>query len=140
MADDDRQRVAAAIIRDGRVLMVRERGRLPNGRHEGGVYLTLPGGGIEAGESPEQAVVREVEEEVCLVVKNPRLVFRFPFPNGVSACYLVEADASEPAMGDEHLACDCPRLLGIEWVALHPLADGSFAIPTFLRAIPADFA
>src|SRR4029434_6323436 len=37
---------------DGRVAAVRYRG-----------HLFLPGGGIEAGESPEQALVREVEEE-----------------------------------------------------------------------------
>jgi 8-oxo-dGTP diphosphatase len=38
--------------REGRVAAVRYRG-----------HLFLPGGGIEAGESPEQALVREVEEE-----------------------------------------------------------------------------
>src|SRR5262245_65866322 len=48
------RRAVYAVIPDceGRVAAVRSRGN-----------LFLPGGGIEAGESPEQALVREVEEE-----------------------------------------------------------------------------
>jgi 8-oxo-dGTP diphosphatase len=55
--------VSAAIFRDGRVLIVR-RARPP--AH--GLY-TLPGGGVELGESLEQAVVREVREETTLEVE-----------------------------------------------------------------------
>jgi hypothetical protein len=38
-----RRRVAAVIVRAGRLLMVRERGRGPEGRHDGLEYWTLPG-------------------------------------------------------------------------------------------------
>ena len=55
--------VSAAIIRDGKVLIVR-RARPP----AGGVF-TLPGGGVEAGETLVEAVVREVREETALVVE-----------------------------------------------------------------------
>jgi 8-oxo-dGTP diphosphatase len=55
--------VSAAIFRDGRVLIVR-RARPP--AH--GLY-TLPGGGVELGETLEQAVVREVREETALEVE-----------------------------------------------------------------------
>ncbi|MGH6676571.1 MAG: NUDIX hydrolase [Xanthobacteraceae bacterium] len=54
--------VSAAIFRDGRVLIVR-RARAP--AH--GLY-TLPGGGVELGETLEEAVVREVREETALNV------------------------------------------------------------------------
>jgi 8-oxo-dGTP diphosphatase len=54
--------VSAAIFRDGRVLIVR-RARPP--AH--GLY-TLPGGGVELGETLEQAVIREVREETALQV------------------------------------------------------------------------
>jgi len=55
--------VSAAIFRGGRVLIVR-RARPP--AH--GLY-TLPGGGVELGETLEQAVIREVREETALEVE-----------------------------------------------------------------------
>lgn len=38
-------------------------------------YVTLPGGKIEMGESPDQAALREVREETMIEAANPRLVF-----------------------------------------------------------------
>lgn len=46
--------------RDGRFLLV-ERGKEP---WKG--WLAFPGGGIEAGETPEQAAIRELKEETAL--------------------------------------------------------------------------
>ena len=60
--------VSAAIFRDGRVLIVR-RGRPP--AH--GLY-TLPGGGVELGETLEQAIIREVREETGLAIAPLALV------------------------------------------------------------------
>src|SRR5580658_6437170 len=60
--------VSAAIFRDGRVLIVR-RARAP----ARGLY-TLPGGGVELGETLEQAVIREVREETALDVTPIELV------------------------------------------------------------------
>jgi 8-oxo-dGTP diphosphatase len=60
--------VSAAIFRDGRVLIVR-RGRPP--AH--GLY-TLPGGGVELGETLEEAVIREVREETGLVIAPLALI------------------------------------------------------------------
>jgi ADP-ribose pyrophosphatase YjhB (NUDIX family) len=60
--------VSAAIFRDGRVLIVR-RARPP--AH--GLY-TLPGGGVELGETLEQAVIREVREETALDIAPVDLI------------------------------------------------------------------
>lgn len=61
---DTQQAVSTAIItHQGRVLMVRRR------EQEGRLLWAFPGGGIEAGESPEEAAVREVAEEVGLDVE-----------------------------------------------------------------------
>jgi len=60
--------VSAAIVSDGKVLIVR-RARPP--AH--GLY-TLPGGGVELGETLEQAVIREVREETALIVEPIELV------------------------------------------------------------------
>ncbi len=54
--------VSAAIFSDGRVLIVRRAQPPAHGLH------TLPGGGVELGETLEQAVIREVREETGLEV------------------------------------------------------------------------
>ena len=54
--------VSAAIVRDGKILVVR-RARPP----ANGLY-TLPGGVVEAGETLEEAVAREVLEETSLTI------------------------------------------------------------------------
>jgi 8-oxo-dGTP diphosphatase len=53
--------VSAVVIRDGRVLVGRRRGS-----HGCGTWA-FPGGKVEAGESPEQAVRRELTEETGLL-------------------------------------------------------------------------
>ncbi|MGD6802927.1 NUDIX hydrolase [Rossellomorea vietnamensis] len=51
------------IVRDGHVLMVRQYVQ------RGDIIWTFPGGGIEKGETPEQAMIREVKEETGYVTK-----------------------------------------------------------------------
>ena len=55
--------VSAAIFLDDRVLIVRRAQPPANGLY------TLPGGGVELGETLEQAVIREVREETGLVIE-----------------------------------------------------------------------
>jgi 8-oxo-dGTP pyrophosphatase MutT (NUDIX family) len=53
----------AIILKDGKILVSKQFGT-----------YHLPGGAIEFGEMPEEAVVREVQEETGFVVSGPRLV------------------------------------------------------------------
>jgi 8-oxo-dGTP diphosphatase len=55
--------VSAAIFRDGRVLVVRRAQPPANGLY------TLPGGGVELGETLTEAVIREVREETGLEIE-----------------------------------------------------------------------
>jgi len=76
--------VAAALVdADGRVL-VQQR---PPGRAMAGLW-EFPGGKIEAGETPEAALIRELHEELGIEVAQ--------------ACLAPAAFASEP-LGDRHL-------------------------------------
>jgi 8-oxo-dGTP diphosphatase len=58
-----------AIILDGDQILLEKRKNAPSKGK-----WTVPGGLVELGESVEQAVVREVEEETGLEVDEPRLV------------------------------------------------------------------
>ncbi len=59
----------AVIVVDDRILLTQLSSRTPApGR------WTLPGGGIDPGESPVDAVVREVHEETAHVLRTPRLL------------------------------------------------------------------
>ena len=62
--------VAAALLDGkGRVLMQQR----PPGKAHAGLW-EFPGGKIEAGETPEQALVRELAEELAIVVEEDDLV------------------------------------------------------------------
>jgi 8-oxo-dGTP diphosphatase len=136
----NRNRAAAVIIRDSQLLMVRERGTGPAGRHDGQEYWTLPGGGIQPGESPEQAVIREVAEETGLQALTADFLYDVPYPSGWTACYRVTVAAGEPRLGnDEDLTCDCPRMTALAWIPLSrsSSAPDPFMVPTLLMATPA---
>jgi ADP-ribose pyrophosphatase YjhB (NUDIX family) len=107
-----------AVVHDaaGRLLLI-QRGHDP---HRG--RWSLPGGRIEAGESPEQAVVREVREETGLEVVPGRPIGRVTIPgDGVVfdvldlACDLTDATAA-PVAGDDAdavLFADAATLAGL---------------------------
>jgi 8-oxo-dGTP diphosphatase len=66
-------RYQAAIIQDGKILLIRHR------EHESErTYWLLPGGGMEDGETEEEAVKREVREETNLEVKVEALLLDDP--------------------------------------------------------------
>jgi 8-oxo-dGTP diphosphatase len=115
-----RERVAAIIERSGLVLMVRQRAKGSAGRHDGDEYLTPPGGGIEPGETPLEAVAREVDEEVGLRVVSAsylRRVEHAGHSGGATSLFYAEVDEGPAVLGsDPELLCDCPRLVGVEWV------------------------
>jgi mutator protein MutT len=77
-----RVRVAAAlVVRDGRLLLTQ---RPPGGPH--GLLWEFPGGKIEPGESPEQALAREIAEELG-VGATPREVVEtreHVYPHGLA--------------------------------------------------------
>jgi 8-oxo-dGTP diphosphatase len=61
--------VAAALVDpDGRVLIAQR----PEGKNMAGLW-EFPGGKIESGERPEEALIRELQEELGITVKEPCL-------------------------------------------------------------------
>jgi 8-oxo-dGTP diphosphatase len=51
------------VVKDNQILLLKQ----TNG-------YDLPGGGLEYGETPEEAVIREIKEETGIAASNPRLI------------------------------------------------------------------
>jgi 8-oxo-dGTP diphosphatase len=85
-----KQRVAAyaVVVESGRVL-------LPHWVEGGRSGWTLPGGGIDPGEHPADAAVREVLEETGYRVELDDLL-------GIDSIVILAADRLDPADGDLH--------------------------------------
>ena len=61
------QRARVIIIRDGALALIER-------RRAGRLYYVFPGGGVDAGETPEEAAAREATEELGLTVAVGRAV------------------------------------------------------------------
>ena len=95
-ASPQRREGADALVRDarGRVLLVR---RADDGR------WAMPGGWVDPGETPEQAVVREVAEETGLRVSAPRLLHTEQRAASVHYTYGCNLDGGDLRTSDESL-------------------------------------
>ena len=89
-----RIRAVAIIINDKKVLLMH---RIKNGKD----YRVFPGGGVENGETVEQAVLREVQEETSLEVKIEKLLYHHIYDDHTEHFfYLCRYVSGEPKLGD----------------------------------------
>jgi 8-oxo-dGTP diphosphatase len=91
--------VAAAIILRGEEVLLARR---PEGKHLAGLW-ELPGGKVEPQESPEEALAREVREELGIEIRGVRpylfVHHRYPEKRILMLTYLCEA-IQEPGQGE----------------------------------------
>ena len=84
-----RDRSTAVVVRDNKILMVQV-------KFDGRVFWQAPGGGVEAGELPEQAVLRELKEECNLDGQIVRPLSVVTYPNGSREySYLIQIDEGQ---------------------------------------------
>jgi 8-oxo-dGTP diphosphatase len=128
-------RIAAAILlgRNGRTLLVRKRGT---------IYFMQPGGKIEPYEEPVAALVRELREELSLIVDPSQPVhlgsFTAPAANEPGICVIAELFGIDttadllPAAEIEEIVWVDPRSLG--GLVLAPLTR-DYVLPLCVRLI-----
>ena len=119
-----RQRAAGIIIQDGKILLLHR-------QKAGEIYYIIPGGGLEAGETPQQAAKREIKEETDLDVEIDELIFEF---NGVYGYpeyfFAVKNIQGEARLGGEELEKNCEENhYEIAWVEIKKLSETNLLPP-----------
>ncbi len=93
-----RQTARGVIILNDKVVLLK---RI---RKEGNKYLhyyAIPGGGVEEGETKEEACIREIEEEVSLKVEIDSYLGMDEYEKGISYYYKVKYISGELKLGGE---------------------------------------
>lgn len=112
--------VVAALLfdDDGRILITKR----PAGAHLAG-FWEFPGGTIESGESPQQALVREIKEETALDIEVQKLFWQERFEYDVKiihiAFYFCVLSYKEQQVVPLQVA-------DFRWAAINELAGFSF--------------
>jgi ADP-ribose pyrophosphatase YjhB (NUDIX family) len=97
----------AFVIKNDKVLMVRQH------VERGAIVWNFPGGGIEEGETPEHACLRELKEETGYTGSLRALLFR----NESKYTFMVEIESGDLFV--DHSLKDNEDVLEAAWVSIH---------------------
>lgn len=108
---------AAAIVKDGKMLLTRRRSGEYAGRWE------LPGGKLEAGETAQEACLREIKEELALniAIKSELTVLEYDYPSfhlsmEIFLCSLHDADSLSLNVHDRFAWADAELMDKLPWL------------------------
>jgi 8-oxo-dGTP pyrophosphatase MutT (NUDIX family) len=101
--------------------------------HEDKIWWCLPGGGIEKGETPAEAALRELEEECCVSGVVICQTNHLMYPAEYEICtFLVDIGDQTPLLGqDPEVATGKQALVDVQWLHLSEIPERDRA---FLRA------
>ena len=119
-----RDRAQALVIKNDKILLVKHRMR-------GREFYCLPGGGVEKGETYEQAALRELREESLVdgkIVRKLSVQYK-PDNRGEVHTFLVETeDDAVPGIGtDPELSAEEQSIIGVEWLSFEELGEADKA-------------
>jgi len=140
-------RAQCLVTRDNKILMVKH-------KHDGEEWYCTPGGGIEPGETPDQAALRELREECNVTGTVIKKISEFSVPegdfhSGLQAffyTYQVDIGDQTPSLGCDPELMDNPILAEVRWMALNELSEvdraylwsaGLLGIPKFAAELDA---
>ena len=110
-------RVSAAVIKDGDKILAAERGY---GEYRG--FWEFPGGKREEGESGEDAIIREIKEELGVMIKTDGFIATiehdYPDFHLIMDCYYAHV-VEGVIKANEHMALrwiSVDEIAGLEWL------------------------
>ena len=110
-------RAQCLVLRGNALLMVKH-------RMDGVAWWCLPGGGVEAGETPRQAAIRELQEECCVDGTVLRELSVGYLPAFAVYTYLVDIGDQEPRLGtDPEFPGDEQVLVDVQWLTLAEIPE-----------------
>jgi 8-oxo-dGTP pyrophosphatase MutT (NUDIX family) len=88
-------------------------------RKPGEEYYAVPGGGVEPGETPEQAAVRELKEETGLAVTLGEKIGETESDGNYQYFYISKSWSGTPALGGEELEKQSPtNIYDLVWMPI----------------------
>lgn len=120
--------VAGIIVRDGRVLVVR------NIKH--GLRIEPPGGKVEEGESMEAAVERELSEELGIRVRVLRSIGVYETDSTKEGIFDVHTFLCEIVAGEPTDGLEPGKTDGFAWMTPHELSGCSELVASMRAALP----
>ena len=121
-----KMRASVLIQKDGKILVMRS--KYSSGR----IMYLLPGGGVEAYETAEDAAIREVKEETDLDAEIGRLFLHSYYIDAERGKDVIEMVFEGKILsGEEGITNDndpsgAHHILGIEWKSLRELREEEF--------------
>ena len=112
-------RAQCIVLRDNKLLVAKH-------YEQGHEYYAVPGGGIEEGETPEEAAIRELKEEACVDGTIIKKLGEYVDPfneNKMLYNFLVDIGEQTPQLGYDPECLENPILVGIEWKAFDELPE-----------------
>jgi len=106
------KRVAAIITKDNKILLMH---RIKDGQE----YFVFPGCGIKENESEEDAIIREIKEELLLDAKIDKLAFQIENRGQEELYFLIKEFSGTPKLGGpEKERMDKNNQYHPEWIEL----------------------
>ena len=112
-------RAQCLVVKDNKILMVKHK----QGEYE---WYCSPGGGIEKGETPEKAAIRELQEECLVSGKIIKKLSEYVDPFGdnmIFYTYQVDIGNQIPTLGYDPELTENPVLVGVLWLSLDEICE-----------------
>jgi len=124
MTQPIRETARGVILRDNHLLLLRRTRQNSEGKIDN--WLSIPGGGLDLGETPQQAVIRELHEELGITVKIDSFLAQQDVPSDESRhyyflCSILEGEPHIQEQSEEYerMQGKIPNTYAVEWTNLN---------------------